>query len=34
MKKQISVILKVLEIMGLIFFLWFALNLVIKEISL
>ena len=34
MKKQLSVILKVLEIIGLIFFLWFALNLVIKEISL
>ena len=32
MKKQIGIILKVLEIMGLIFFLWLALELVIREV--
>ena len=32
MKKQIGIILKVLEIMGLIFFLWLALELVIGEV--
>lgn len=32
MKKQIGIILKVLEIMGLVFFLWFAVELVVREV--